>query len=60
MDYLKQISEDRDGTLYCGITLKWNYQKRYLDISMPEYVHKQLLKYLHKNPKKTDKARLST
>ena len=28
-------SEDWDGDLYCGITLKWYYVKRTLDISMP-------------------------
>mmetsp|Transcript_39274 Transcript_39274/g.76704 ORF Transcript_39274/g.76704 Transcript_39274/m.76704 type:complete len:85 (-) Transcript_39274:473-727(-) len=48
-----QISEDWEDALYCGITFKWNYQKRYLDISTPKYVNKQLLKYLHKNPKTT-------
>jgi hypothetical protein len=31
------ISVDRTGGLYCSITLKWNYEQRYLDISMPGY-----------------------
>ena len=35
-----QISEDWDGSLYCGIKLKWNYRDRYLDTSMPNYVKK--------------------
>ena len=35
-------SEDWDGDLYCGITLKWDYVKRTLDISMPGYIKKAL------------------
>ena len=29
------VSKDWKGILYCGITLEWNYIKRWLDISMP-------------------------
>lgn len=36
-----EVSVDESGSLYCGITLKWDYDKRILDISMPEYVIKQ-------------------
>ena len=32
------VEEDWDGTLYCGITLNWNYVKQYANISMPGYV----------------------
>ena len=46
------ISVDRTVGLYCGITLKWDYKHRYLDISMPGYVEKQLIKYNHPKPKK--------
>ena len=35
---------DWDGELYCGINLSWNYGEEYVDISMPNYVHKQLTK----------------
>ena len=48
-----ELSIDYKGELYCGITLKWNYEKRYVDISMTGYVKKQLLKYKHPKPKKT-------
>jgi len=47
-----EVSTDYDGALYCGITLKWNYEHRYVDISMPGYVEKQLLKYKHPKPSK--------
>eukprot|EP00804_Cyclotella_cryptica_P028569 CCRYP_015820-RA/>CCRYP_015820-RA protein AED:0.38 eAED:0.38 QI:0/0/0/1/0/0/3/0/267 len=47
------VTVDYKGSLYCGITLNWHYDKGYLDISMPEYVNKQLIKYNHPRPKKT-------
>ena len=37
-----EVSVDYEGELYCGTTLKWNYEKRYVDISMPGYVDKAL------------------
>ena len=45
------ITIDKEGKLYCGITLEWDYDKRTLDISMPGYVKKQLIKYNHPTPK---------
>jgi hypothetical protein len=33
-----KASADWDGNLYCGATLKWNYQARTVDLSMPGYV----------------------
>ena len=47
-----EMEEDWKGELYCGIFLKWNYEKRYVDIVMPNYVHKQLTKYMHNKPKR--------
>jgi hypothetical protein len=38
------------GDLYCGITLRWNYNKRYVDISMPGYIKKKLQEYGHVVP----------
>ncbi|KAL7480669.1 hypothetical protein ACHAW6_006340, partial [Cyclotella cf. meneghiniana] len=46
------VTVDRTGSLYCGITLNWQYNKGFLDISMPGYVQKQLSKYNHPRPKK--------
>ena len=42
-----KLTEDWTGNLYCGILLRWDYEKQILDISMPEYIKKQLLKYEH-------------
>jgi hypothetical protein len=30
------IVKDPAGKLYCGINLKWNYDKGYIDLSMPK------------------------
>jgi hypothetical protein len=45
-----ELTEDWDGDLYCGIKLKWDYEARTLDISMPRYIIKQLQKYKHASP----------
>ncbi len=42
-----KLTKDWAGDLYCEISLKWDYVRRWLDISMPEYIKKQLLKYKH-------------
>jgi hypothetical protein len=46
-----KLSEDWEGTLYCGITLQWDYANRTLDISMPGYIQRLLAKFDHKKPK---------
>ena len=47
-----EISIDHTGSLYCGITLFWNYKEGYLEISMPGYVRKKLLEYKHLKPRR--------
>jgi hypothetical protein len=47
-----KLSEDWEGTLYCGITLEWDYQERTLDISMPGYILKLRAKFQHETPKR--------
>jgi hypothetical protein len=42
-----EIGEDWTGNLYCGITLKWNYEKHHVDLTTPDYDMKQLTKYCH-------------
>jgi len=46
-DETYKLTEDWTGNLYCGISLRWDYEKRQLDILMPGYIKKQLLKYEH-------------
>ena len=33
-----EISIDYKGSNYCGLTLEWNYDQGYVDVSMPGYV----------------------
>jgi hypothetical protein len=40
-----EVTKDWAGNLYCGIKLNWNYDTCTLDISMPGYIKKLLLKY---------------
>jgi len=47
-----EVEEDWEGTLYCGITLKWDYKQRHVDISMPGYIEKLLARFEHKQPTK--------
>ena len=49
-----QLAKDWTGGLYCGITLKWNYNRRdrWLEILMPGYIEKQLSKYKDTTPKR--------
>ena len=39
------------GKLYCGITLDWHYDAKYVKILMPNYVHKQLIRYKPNPPR---------
>ena len=43
--YYEAVSVDWTGTLYCGITLKWDYLKRTCELSMPGYVEQALQKF---------------
>ncbi len=47
-----EIVKDLEGNLYCGIALKWNYAKCYVNLAMVKYVMKQLTKYGHNAPLK--------
>jgi hypothetical protein len=41
------------GSLYCGLTIKWNYQAqpRHIDLSMPGYISAAQHKFQHPTPK---------
>jgi hypothetical protein len=47
-----ETSIDWSGSLYCGISLKWDYKNRTLDISMPGYVDAALQRFQHPPPTK--------
>ena len=45
-----KYSTDWTGSDFCGLHLKWNYTKAYVDISMPHYVQKALKRLQHPFP----------
>ena len=60
LDELKtiyKISEDWDGKLYCGLNLEWDYYKREVLFSMPNYVIKALHKFQYPTPKRAQHVR---
>ena len=42
-----KISVDYEGVHYCGITIEWNYEKGYVDISMTKYIPALIQKLQH-------------
>ena len=59
IDALKQgypTSVDWDGKNYCGYTFDWNYEKGYVDVSMPTYIPKMLRKFNHKKPSRPQRS----
>jgi hypothetical protein len=47
-----KLSKDWTGSLYCGISLDWDYTNRTLDILMPGYILKLRAKFDHQKPAK--------
>jgi hypothetical protein len=47
-----KVSVDWDGERYCGLILKWDYKRRYCDISMPGYIERALARFDHPKPKR--------
>ena len=45
-----EITVDLEGRNFCGLRLDWNYTAGHVDISMPNYVRKKLIKFKHKPP----------
>ena len=57
VDYLIQalkklytISINWTGSLYCGLTINWDYCKHICDISVPTYIREALHKFQHPAP----------
>jgi hypothetical protein len=45
-----ELTTDWSGTVYSGMTLKWDYKHRTCGISMPGYVSNVLSKFQHETP----------
>jgi hypothetical protein len=50
------ISLDWTGSLYCSLTLKWDYRKCTVDVSIPGYVAAALHRFQHPPPIKAQDA----
>ena len=46
------VTVDWTGESYLGIDIDWEYKKGHVDISMPEYIPKDLTRLNHPTPKK--------
>ncbi len=44
------------GSLFCGVKLTWDYVNHTVDLHMPDYISKALLKYQHQAPSKPQHA----
>lgn len=44
------VTNDWTGTRYIGITLDWDYKRRHVHLSMPNYVKKALKQFEHEPP----------
>ena len=44
------VTTDWTGTLFLGITLKWNYKTGTVDLSIPGYIRRALDKFQHTIP----------
>jgi hypothetical protein len=52
-DY-EAVTTDWEGTLFCGITLNWDYKARLVDLLMPGYFEKALREFQHAAPTKAE------
>jgi hypothetical protein len=53
---LYNITTDWTASMYCGITLKWDYVARTVYLSMPGYIEKALETYLDERPRRPQHA----
>jgi hypothetical protein len=50
------VSKYWTGSLYCGITLNWDYTNKHVDLSMPGYIKDALHKFQYPLPKRPQYA----
>ena len=44
---LYTVTVDQTGSLYCGLTLAWDYARGHVDILIPNYIKQALRKFKH-------------
>ncbi|CAB9528638.1 expressed unknown protein [Seminavis robusta] len=50
------MTTDWTGSLYCGLTLNWDYTNRTVDLSMPGYITKALARFEHPHPNRAQNS----
>jgi hypothetical protein len=53
---LYSVTEDPTGSLFLGLSIEWNYNDRFVDISMPKYIPDMLHKFQHRPPRRRQDA----
>jgi hypothetical protein len=51
-----KCSQDWTDNGYIGLTLKWNYEQHYVDLSMPGYIARALQRFMHPTPPRPEHA----
>jgi hypothetical protein len=51
-----KLTTDWAGTRYVGLTLDWDYEQGHVDISMPGYIIRALLRFAHRHPRRAQHA----
>ena len=51
-----EVTIDWTGSDYCSMNIEWNYDKGWVDISMPNYITKAFTIWNHAKPKKPQHA----
>ena len=51
--YYDKVIIDWAGSLYCGISLEWNYQVKWVNLSMTNYIDTLIRKFQYQPSKKT-------
>ena len=54
------VTEDWTGNKFIGLTLDWDYDQREVHLSIPECVHKALLRFIHECTRRQDSPCLHT
>ena len=53
---MRSLPTDWEGRLFCGVQLEWNYEAKWVDLSMPNYVKEMRHKFLHDRPSRPEHA----
>jgi hypothetical protein len=47
-----KLTTDWTGARYIGLTLEWDYKNGHVDVSMPGYIQRALIRFAHRKPRR--------